>query len=119
MNSGQYFCNLDQAYLMVTNTLLFSFIRRESFLGNPIYDTPPRDELTFTSNISSNTIEVSIVTNYIKKFYYKKEDKYYHKSNIDAVILKWGAGSFFSHTKWSMDTKTFTEILIITRSVYL
>jgi hypothetical protein len=119
MNYSQYFCNLDQEYLMATNTSLFNFIRKESFLGNPIYDTPPRDELTLTSNISSNTIEVSIVTNYIKKFHYKKENKYYHKSNIDAVILKWGAGSFFSHTTRSMDTKTFTETLIITRTVYL
>jgi len=105
MNYSKYFCNLDQVYLMITNTSSIRTVGIMNLLGNTVYRVPPRDELRFTLDVPSNIMEVDIDT-YVKKRHY---------FNIDAVVRGDHIGPFFSRVRESVDRET----LIITRSVYL
>jgi len=108
MNFGQYFCNLDQAYLMATNTSSLRTVRMLNFLGSL---SRPYDELTFTLDVPLNTMKVSIKTNYIKKRHYERENEYYHKSNTEVMILKRFNGPLYSGVRESLNRETLITTL--------
>jgi len=120
MNFNQYFCNLDQAYLMATNTSKISGAIIEEYKSNYMYNVPGGQQLSLIFNERPKIITIRINTNYEKTYHYSYQDKYYHASEIEAISYHEGfKGPFFSRVKEGVDRKTFKDILLITRSVYL
>ena len=120
MYFSQYFCNLYQAYLMATNSFKFSYITSDKYIKNVKYNEPGGHQLSFYFNEGLKTTIIHINTNYEKSYPYSRQDKYYHASEIEALIIKEGfKNPFFSLVKEGVDKKTFKDILLITRRVLL
>jgi hypothetical protein len=118
MNSSQYFCNLYQAYLMITNNFKFSHITATIYKGDIVLNVPGNDGLVLFLKELPKITTVSINTNYRKSHPHSLKELYYRASEIEALTIHekhYPHYPLYSKVRESKDETT----LLITRGVYL